>query len=128
MPQAISSLQVGIEQITWAEARDLTPLPERSSLTPSEFGIESHLDKLFHYPDRDERLLNALKPSITDRTILLPTRYTTLFTESRELLATAAREYSPSDATTLMAAAQLLESEQLARDLLAHYCGLLIRA
>ncbi|CAK0749577.1 type III secretion protein X [Gammaproteobacteria bacterium] len=118
--------EVGIERVSWAEARDLAPLPERGPLTPSEVGLDSRIEALFRRPDRDERLLNALKPALEDRAVLLPDRYAVLFAESQTLLEAAARE-QPQAAEALTAAARLLQNEQLLRDLLAHYRGLLLR-
>ncbi|MEI6415345.1 MAG: hypothetical protein WCP34_13945 [Pseudomonadota bacterium] len=120
--------EVGIERVSWAEARDLAPLPERSPLTPSEVGLDSRIEALFGRPGSDVRLLNALKPALEDRSVLLPNRYATLFTETQALLEDAAREQPEAAKKALMAAAQLLQNEQLTCDLLAQYRGLLLRA
>lgn len=126
----ILSFDTGIEQILRGGDPESSSLPDgTAALLPSEEHPDRHLDQVIQTPSLEDHILASLKPEISDKNVIIPSRYGPMIEETYEALRQAA-EKSQSDTNTdlLEEAAHLLEEDQELMQLLMTYRNLLHKA
>jgi hypothetical protein len=94
MPDSIGSFRPGpgIEQISRARDVATSRLPDGESPPPIDGVLQLQLPTVLFQPSLDQALIQALSPTIDDRSILQPERFTALIEQAREQLNAAAAE------------------------------------
>ena len=129
-PIKFFSFDRGIEQIFQGELKADARLPQqRGTVLPSENPATQHLDKVVRTPNLESHLLNSLQARVDDKTILIPSVYRSLITESRKALRKSAKKAGPwTNKKVLEEAAELLDGEEDLMDLLNTYRNTLHKA
>ncbi|GAB1387126.1 hypothetical protein MASR1M59_22740 [Melaminivora sp.] len=114
----------GIERITHAQPQDLPTLPEREQSLPPDAGAQPQLDNLLALPNLDDHLTAALRPQLTQRDLLMPSRFDQALHSALGQLSTEAeqlQDMAPEDARVLNRAVRLLKEESSLRELAQMY-------
>lgn len=111
----------GIDSISYAGRETAgQQLPERHDLAPSSEGVRAQLSQLLDKPNTDRFLNESLKPTVGNRDLLMPGRFSQAMGEALDGLSSAA-EQGGDDARVLNRAVRLLKEEAGLRDLVAMY-------
>lgn len=115
----------GLDGISYA-GRDAASqhLPERQELAPPADGVKAQLAQLLDTPNIDRYLDNQLRPTVSNRDLLLPGKFAQALQSTLEGLSAAAEqgpERSADDARALNRAVRLLKDEAGLRELVAMY-------
>jgi type III secretion protein X len=118
----LMSFDHGIDDIVYARKDDQAAqgLPDRRNLTPSDDGVRTQLTQLLEKPNTGSFLEEALRPSIENRDLLLPSHFADALGETLTALSNAA-DAGVGDSRTLNRAVRLLKEETSLRDLVAMY-------
>ncbi len=121
----------GIDRISVKDQKKVRhesdPVP--GPVLPSEELPAHYLDLVIKRPSLETRLVEFLKPDITKKEILVPSRYRTLMEDVYTHLATAAERTPAADKTRVfIKAARLMETELENMDLLNYYRNVLLQA
>jgi type III secretion protein X len=123
----ILRFDTGIEEILRAEEFEPLFLPkEVESLLPSETHVVTHLEQVVHLPSFDTYLLEDLRPKITHKEVLLPTKYKALMQASLDVLQAEIKSSSEKD--TLQRAITLFKEENELFSLFSFFTNLLLKA
>lgn len=124
----ILTFDVGIEQVLASLPEDAR-LPEADRpLIPSEIEPDHHLESVLGAKGLDEVAVDALKPELTDRDLLIPERYRAMLDDSVEELKKEAASARSHDGDALFQAATMLEADKGLVELLSTFRNLLIKA
>ncbi len=119
----------GIEQISRRDRLPESRLPDGDSAPPIDGYLEQKLPSVLFQPSLDQALVEALEPTVFDRTILQPERFQNLIDSTRDELSRW-RESSEDDERRrmLQAADDVLSRTSELRDALALLRSLVQRA
>jgi type III secretion protein X len=119
----------GIDSITFTGGSPTARLPDKKELTPAENLQRPQLDRLLSRPNLDSFLEQVTLPEITDRDLLMPSRFKLTMEEVAALINEAAAQPhdDPQATRTLNRASRLLAEEKDLRDLLQMYRSVLFQ-
>jgi hypothetical protein len=115
---------VSIEARTFRE--DSRKLPDLSYVAPSETPAMEQLGELWGQPSLGQGLVESLRPEISDRSLLIPSRYQALLQDSEDALRSLADNGDPGG--KLQDAIGVLSEEREMRSLLNTYRASLFQA
>ncbi len=114
----------GIEEIVNLDGFESPSLPDADVILPNESYISSHLERVLTLPSFDSRILEELKPEVSFKEILIPTRYRALLRESLEVL----EEMKGVDGELLNRGRELFEEENGLLSVFLFFNNILVKA
>jgi type III secretion protein X len=120
----------GIDSITYAQQGGHPTLPERGESAPPDVGARAQLSALFDQPSIGDFLEAATRPQITNRDLLVPSRFREQLDNALQQLRDAAAQWQQGDGAAagggdelriLNRATRLLSEEVGLRDLVQAY-------
>ena len=111
----------GIDSITYADAQTTRRhLPDAQTLLPPNEGIKAQLSVLLNKPNVSDYLTEMLRPTLVNRELVMPGKFTQTLNETVGVLTSAAEKGGSSEKVFSRAARQLKDEAAL-RDLVFMY-------